>query len=89
MGARTARKLCLDQEDKDVRCVLRELSRVREWLTSGSSESESPSDDDDTVVQRHFEDTSTFGHHMKPRCASADAQTRCLQGGLDTRQPVP
>jgi len=50
---------------------------------SGSSGSDSPSDDDDdAVVQRCFEETSTFGPHMKSRtmhldsrCTSADAQT--------------
>ena len=90
MGTRTTRKLCLNEEDEageGGRRVARELRRLAELCISGSSESESPSDDDNTVVQRHFGATSTIGHHMKSRCASADAQTRCPQGGLDAARP--
>jgi hypothetical protein len=91
MGARTERKLCLDEEDEDGRCVLRELSRLGgpDWGTSGSSECESPWDDDDErVLPRNFEETSTIGHHMESRCVSADAQTRWRQGGLDAARPL-
>jgi hypothetical protein len=81
MGARTERKLCLEEDDG--RIVLMEIRRWShlESDTSGSSESESPSDDDDedTVVQRYVEETSTLGHRMESRCVSADAQTQCLR----------
>lgn len=85
MGARTERKLCLNEEDEageGGRRVARELRRFMEELrTRGSSESESPWDEDD-------EETSTIGHHMESRCASADSQTRCRQGGLDPARPL-
>jgi hypothetical protein len=85
MGTRTTRKLCLNEEDEageGGRRVARELRRLKELCTRGSSESASPwDDDDDTVVQRYFEETSTIGHHMKSRCASADSQV--------STQPVP
>ena len=83
MGARTVRKLCLDEEDDGGRSVLWELHRLRLFVsgTNGSSQSESSSDDDDddTVVQRYDEETSTLGHRMESRCVSADAQTQCLR----------
>jgi len=87
MGGWTAREL--DIKDDAGRSVLMQLRRL--GTLSGSSESESSSDDDDdeddTVVQRHFEETPTFGHRTKSRCASADVQTQCLQGGLDSDRP--
>jgi hypothetical protein len=78
MGARTERKLCLNEEDEageGGRRVARELRRFMEELRT-SSESESPWDEDD-------EETS-----MESRCASADSQTRCRQGGLDPARPL-
>ena len=90
MGARMQRKLYLDKDDEDGISVVRELSRLNgpEWGMSGRSKSESPWDDDDTVVQRYFEETSTIGNRMKSRCISDDAQTRCPQGGLDSARPL-
>ena len=68
MGAR-ARKLCLEEDTEGVRW---DLSGLEEWFTSGNSERESPWDDDDTVLQRYFEGTSTIGHPMHSRCKSDD-----------------